>query len=212
MVEYGNPNYATGCQWYGLLLRDIGEKEEAISIMGRAEQSDPTSLIIKINLAMMHYQAGLNEKALMYADGALNISPTFSLALNMKYVQLLADGVDGGIEIFRERLSADKEGNEGRESLFQLYLMKGDRAAAFEQFTEIVGNPRTSREECGTMAGMYFRLGKLDLANIWLEMAIENHEPGLWGYAMGKDFVEWQKHPKFIELMKSVNHPLYVDK
>ena len=207
-----NPNYATGCQWYGLLLLDIGEKEEAISIMGRAEQSDPTSLIIKINLAMMHYQAGLNEKALIYADEALNISPTFGMALNMKYVQLLADGLDGEIEIFRERLSADKEGNEGRGSLFRLYLMKGDRDAAFEQFTEIVGNPRTTREECGTMAGMYFRLGKLDLANIWLEMAIENHEPRLWRYAMGKEYVEWQKHPKFIELMKSVNHPLYIDK
>ena len=59
---------------------------------------------------------------------------------------------------------------------------------------------------------MYFRLGKLDLANIWLEMAIENHEPRLWRYAMGKEYVEWQKHPKFIELMKSVNHPLYIDK
>ena len=207
-----NPNYATGCQWYGLLLLDIGEKEEAISIMGRAEQSDPTSLIIKMNLAMMHYQAGLNEKALMYADEALNISPTFSMALNMKYVQLLADGVDGGVEIFKEQLSADEDGVAGRGSLFQLYLMKGDREAAFELFSEIVGDPRTTREECGNMAGMYFRLGKLDLANIWLEMAIENHEPGLWGYAMGKDFVEWQKHPKFIELMKSVNHPLYVDK
>ena len=81
-----------------------------------------------------------------------------------------------------------------------------------EQFAEIVGDPKTTQENCGELAQMYFRLGKVDLANTWLEKAIKNREPGLWGSAVNKDFKDWQKHSRFIELMKSVNHPLYIDK
>ena len=62
------------------------------------------------------------------------------------------------------------------------------------------------------MAMMYFYLGKIDLANVWLEKAIKNRESALWGVAVDKEYAEWKKDPKFIELMKSVNHPLYVDK
>ena len=55
-------------------------------------------------------------------------------------------------------------------------------------------------------------MGKIDLANVWLEKAIKNRASALWGVAVDKEYAEWQKDPKFIELMKSVNHPLYVDK
>ena len=67
-------------------------------------------------------------------------------------------------------------------------------------------------EEQGLLAMMYFDLGKIDFANTWLEKAIKNRESALWGVAADDEYAEWQKHPKFIELMKSVNHPLYVDK
>ena len=207
-----NPNYATGQQWYALLLQSAGKLDKAVDIMERAAQTDPTSLIIKSSLGNLYFYVGANEKALKYAEEALQISPTFGFALNLKYVWLLATGVDGGIEKYEEVLNSSEHNIRFRGSLFQLYLMKGDREAALELFAEIVGDPRTTTESCGSMADMYFRLGKLDLANIWLEKSIRNYEPIRWQLAVDEEFAEWQKHPKFIELMKFVNHPLYVDK
>ena len=191
----------------------MGKTEEALRIAERAEQSDPTSMIIKTNIARYHTLLDNKELALKYIDEVLAISPTFGPAMGVKYVQLLADGVEGGIEKFKERLSsADNDGSSGRASLFQLYIKSGNRGAALEQFSEIVGDPTTTMEQCGNMAMMYFDLGKIDFANTWLEKAIKNRESALWGVAVDKKFAEWQRHPKFIELMKSVNHPLYVDK
>ena len=208
-----NPNYATGSQWYGFLLNNMGKTQEAVKIVQRAEQSDPTSMIIKANLSRYYNELDKQEIALNYADQVLAVSPTFRPAFNVKYTSLLADGIEGGIEKFNELLnSSSNNAFSDRGNLFQLYLLNGDKEAALNQFLEIVGNPRTTQENCGTMAMMYFRLGKIDLANIWLERAIKNHEPALWGAAIDKEFAEWQKHPRFIELMKSVNHPLYVDK
>ena len=207
-----NPNYATGTQWYGFLLNNMGKTEEALRIVKRAEQSDPTSLIIKANLARYNVLLGNKDLAMKYVDEVLAVSPTFGPAMGVKYVQLLSVGVDGGIKKYNELLSANKINNFGRTGLFQLYLKSGNREAALEQFSEIVGEPKTTKEQCGNMAMMYFDLGKIDLANIWLEKAIKNRESGLWGVAVDKEYAEWQKDPKFIELMKSVNHPLYVDK
>ena len=207
-----NPNYATGQQWYALLLQSAGKLDNAVEIMERAAQTDPTSLIIKSSLGNLYFDVGANGKALKYAEEALQISPTFGFALNLKYVRLLTVGVDGGIEKYEKVSSSSEDNRRFRGSLFQLYLMKGDREAALELFAEIVGDPRTTTESCGSMADMYFRLGKLDLANIWLEKSIRNYEPSGWRIAVVEEFAEWQKHPKFIELMKSVNHPLYVDK
>ena len=207
-----NPNYATGTQWYGFLLNNMGKTEEALRIVERAEQSDPTSLIIKANLARYNVLLGNKDLAMKYVDEVLAVSPTFGPAMGVKYVQLLAVGVDGGIKKYNELLSANKINNFGRTGLFQLYLKSGNREAALEQFSEIVGEPKTTKEQCGNMAMMYFDLGKIDLANVWLEKAIKNRESALWGVAVDKEYAEWQKDPKFIELMKSVNHPLYVDK
>jgi TolB-like protein/tetratricopeptide (TPR) repeat protein len=207
-----NPNYATGTQWYGFLLNNMGKTEEALRIVERAEQSDPTSLIIKVNLARYNVLLGNKDLAMKYVDEVLAVSPTFGPAMGVKYVQLLAVGVDGGIKKYNELLSANKINNFGRTDLFQLYLKSGNREAALEQFSEIVGEPKTTKEQCGNMAMMYFDLGKIDLANVWLEKAIKNRESALWGVAVDKEYAEWQKDPKFIELMKSVNHPSYVDK
>ncbi|MBT4901911.1 MAG: hypothetical protein HON54_08395, partial [Verrucomicrobia bacterium] len=207
-----NPNYATGTQWYGFLLNNMGKTEEALRIVQRAEQSDPTSLIIKANLARYNVLLGNRELALKYVDEVLDVSPTFGPAMGVKYVQLLAAGVDGGIKKYKDLLSTNKNINFARADLFQLYLKSGNREAALEQFSEIVGDPKTTTEQCGNLAMMYFDLGKIDFANTWLEKAIKNRESALWGVAADDEYAEWQKHPKFIELMKSVNHPLYVDK
>ena len=188
-----NPNYATGTQWYGFLLNNMGKTEKALRIVERAEQSDPTSLIIKANLARYNVLLGNNDLAMKYVDEVLAVSPTFGPAMGVKYVQLLSVGVDGGIKKYNELLSANKINNFGRTGLFQLYLKSGNREAALEQFSEIVGEPKTTKEQCGNMAMMYFDLGKIDLANIWLEKAIKNRESALWGVAVDKEYAEWQK-------------------
>ena len=73
---------------------------------------------------------------------------------------------------------------------------------------------KTSRENCASIATMYFKLGNIEYANDWLQQAITNREVGerFWDLSTMNEFLEWHKNKKFIYLMKSINHPVYLKK
>ena len=62
-------------------------------------------------------------------------------------------------------------------------------------------------------AEMYAGLGRYDEAFRWLEKGVESRESSatfvLVAFKFPDDFKE---DPRFVELMKSMNNPLYVDK
>jgi tetratricopeptide (TPR) repeat protein len=58
-----NPNYATAHQWRGLYLNYIGRFQEALEEMQRAEELDPLSLIIQVNIGRCYYYARHYDKA-----------------------------------------------------------------------------------------------------------------------------------------------------
>ena len=96
--------------------------------------------------------------------------------------------------------------------LFKLYLKKGAREAALNEFAEVVGYPKVTTENCSTVAQLYYLLGKKELAYHWLEKSIANYEVLAIEMAAIKEFEDWQKEPRFREIFKKINHPMYVDK
>jgi len=206
-----NPNYATNRQWYAIFLANVGRKKEALEMVKIAEQLDPTSMIIKAVLALRYHEAGENELSLVFANKALEMSPLFSGALTTKYIKLNSGGIDEGIKIFRESLKVNSNPINPRMGLFKLYLKKGAREAAFDEFAEIVGYPKVTTENCGAVAQLYYLLGKDELAYYWLEKSIANYEVLAIEMAAIKEFEDWQKEPRFREMYKKINHPMYVD-
>ena len=206
-----NPNYATNRQWYAIFLANVGRKKEALEMVKIAEQLDPASMIIKAVLALRYHEADENELSLVFANKALEMSPLFSGALTTKYIKLNSGEIDEGIKIFRESLKANSNPINPRMGLFKLYLKKGAREAAFDEFAEIVGYPKVAIENCGAVAQLYYLLGKDELAYHWLEKSIANYEVLAIEMAAVKEFEEWQKEPRFRELYKKINHPMYVD-
>ena len=206
-----NPNYATSRQWYALYLTNVGRNQEALEMVKMAEQLDPTSMIIKAVLAGQYLQAGEKELSLVYANKALEISPVFGGALTTKYIQLDSEEIDDGIVKFQEALKTNKDPINPRVGLLRLYLKKGDQQAALNEFSEVVGYPRVTTEKCGTVAQMYYLLGKKELAYHWLEKSIANYEVLSLELASHSDYKEWQKEPRFRQMYKKINHPIYVD-
>ena len=207
-----NSNYATGHQWYAIYLRNIGRKREALEMVKKAEQLDPTSMIIKAVLALQYHGVGENEMALKIADKALEMSPVFVGALTTKYVRLDTEDIDEGIGKFQEALKINKNPISPRLGLFKLYLKKGDQQAALNEFAEVVGYPKVTTEKCGIVAQMYYLLGKKDLAYHWLDKSMTNYEQISIDLAADTDFEKWQKESRFREMYKTMNHPMYVDK
>src|SRR5262249_52721614 len=72
-----NPNYATTHHWYSLHLNDIGRFDDALTEIKRAQELDPISLIITLNLAQIYINRGDINSAVEQATRLLELDPNF---------------------------------------------------------------------------------------------------------------------------------------
>jgi DNA-binding winged helix-turn-helix (wHTH) protein/TolB-like protein len=75
-----NPNYATARQWYGECMTTVGRFDEAYFELRKAEELDPTSLIIKTDVAAYYYLTRQFDKSLEQTQKILEINPNFIYA------------------------------------------------------------------------------------------------------------------------------------
>jgi adenylate cyclase len=64
------PNEPTPHHWYSLLLAEVGRLDEALEQAKRAQQLDPTSAVIALNLSNINLMKGNDDAALRYAKVA----------------------------------------------------------------------------------------------------------------------------------------------
>ena len=94
--------------------------------------------------------------------------------------------------------------------MFEVHWRNGDREAAKDQLIELLDSYHDSFIKT-RFAEIYFLMGKTDHAYRWLEKGFESRESTVPGYANDRKFLELRKEPRFRELFKKINHPLYVD-
>jgi TolB-like protein/Tfp pilus assembly protein PilF len=75
-----NASYATGRQWFAEYLATLGRTEEAAAELGRAQELDPLSLVIRAALASVHYIARDYDRAIEESRQTIKIDPAFVLA------------------------------------------------------------------------------------------------------------------------------------
>jgi len=136
------------------------------------------------------------------------MSQNNQFALRVKYMDLQVDGIDGAIAKYKNL--QETHSNDFRSELFKLYLLKGDKESALEEFTEIVAEATVSQNINTQMFILYNSLGKYEHALNWLEKAIKNKEPFM-NVINNDEFNLIRKKERFIQLMKSINHPAFID-
>ncbi|MDP6796085.1 MAG: tetratricopeptide repeat protein [Verrucomicrobiota bacterium] len=204
-----NPNYATGNHWYGILLTHIGRTDESIQKTKKAVQLDPTLKIIKFSLSVSCWQAGQVDLASKTIEEVLVIDPHFPTALQFKYDKFHANA-ETAIERLTEALQVYPNQPLLLQTLFEVHWKNGDREAAKDQLIELLDSYHDSFIKT-RFAEIYFLMGRTDHAYRWLEKGFESRESTVPGYANDRKFLKLRKEPRFRELFKKINHPLYVD-
>lgn len=75
-----NHNYATAHQWYAVHLAVSERFDEAFAQIRQAQELDPLSPIINVNVARIHYFARQYDEALRCCRTILETEPTFGVA------------------------------------------------------------------------------------------------------------------------------------
>ena len=204
-----NPNYATNYQWYGLLLSISGKYDQAIERMKKALELAPTSVIIPTNLSETYLANGQLDLALNTNEIAARINPEFPTSL-WNYVRAQSDYNDS---IERLKIAINNSPNTPmlRRFLFWAYMKNGEVELAKDQMIYALDHFH-GRMTVG-FAEMYAALGKNDEAIRWIKKAADAKETPVVFSSLAYSFPDdFKKNPDFIELMKSISHPLYVDK
>ena len=204
-----NQNYATNYQWYGLLLSISGKYAEAIDHLKKALELEPTSLIIPTNLAETYLANKQFDQAMSAYEIAAKINPQFPANI-WNYVRCQTDYNDS-IEKLKSAIKGNPNTPMLRRFLFWAYLKNGDVALAKEQMIYALDHFHNNMTV--GFAQMYACLGNYDAAIRWIKKGIDSKETPVVFSSLNYEFPdEFKSNPRFIKLMKSVNHPLYIEK
>jgi TolB-like protein/lipoprotein NlpI len=205
-----NPNYPTGHHWYGLYLVHTGRAEEAIPLLIKGTQLDPKAMIIRNGLSIAYWCSDQKELALKTVDTDFLSDPYFTLGLHTKYGWLLADTSEKVVKHLNEVIQVYPNQPKYRCTLFNVHWAAGDHELAKDQLIELHARFHDTLAKT-RFAELYFTMGKEDIAYEWLEKGIEAREGVVLFTAIMPSMKKYQVQPRFRELFKKINHPLYVD-
>ena len=205
-----NPNYATANHWFGLFLSNIGKHDEAIASVKNAAQLNPQSMIIQSSLGQVHIIAGRHEEASKFVDRAHQMNPYFSTAIWFKYAKLKETQTEEDVAALQELIKQFPNQPMHRKTLLEVYLKMGNRESALDQMVDLLGSFDGVLNNCH-LADTFFLLGKNEEGYRSLEKGIEARETCATTYGSMPFLKKVMQEPRFRELYKKIDHPLYVD-
>jgi len=206
-----NPNHATANHWYGIFLFETRRDEKAVERIKIATQLAPNSKIIQYSYAEANWRIGRDADALKAAEKSLVIDPNFPFALRQKHVLLGMGTPEDSIKRFEEALAVYPNQPVLRHGLFDLYWKSGKEKEAMDQVIELLDRYHDSYEKA-RFAEIFFVMGKHENGYRWLEEAIEARESTVPRLPKARELKMMHSEPRFRELYKKINHPVYADK
>ena len=211
-----DPNYASGHQWYGEYLRNMGRFDEAIAEAKRSLEIDPLSPIFYVGLAGTYNAALRYDDAIAQYQRALEIEPNFMIAhffLSQTYYLkgMYEEGID---EMRKTRLAfgmRQEQVDKDIAGLKEAYRKLGERG-----FRQASLEMEERDASAGNRAVNPFIIARYQLGISNKELALDALEKGVAGGRGGQDALtlksdpKWaplRSEPRFKELVRKVGLP-----
>ena len=200
-----NPNYATAYHWYSILLHALGRHEEATRAIKRAQELDPLSPVIGLNVAIAYAFEGNFEKALEGMEAVVAIDSTFSPAYYRKTQMYVKLGK------MKEAFAAASKGAEvsGRSAEAMSILgyclgLMGRQQEALKIAKELEQRYATQTTTGYNVARVYAGLGDKNGVFKWLETDFENHSGSLIWLTQDSEWEAYRSDPRFSDLLNKI--------
>jgi TolB-like protein/Flp pilus assembly protein TadD/class 3 adenylate cyclase len=167
-----NPNYATAHQFYGVHLAVTGRHQEAMAEIKQAQQLDPLSLIINVNVAWIFYFARQYDQAVVQCEKTLELDPNFAGTHWMRGQAYRQKGIyEKAIAEFQKAASLSKSDAVLIAVLGHAYAVAGKRGEAQKVINELKELSKRRYFPAYFIALIYVGLDDKDQAFEWLEKA-----------------------------------------
>ena len=200
------PNFATAHHRYAWFLSDLGRHDQALQEIRRAQELDPTSLVVQTNLGRVLYRARRYDESIAELRKALALHPDrmfTHIFLGMAY-----EGKGSCTEALNEFriIQTFTEGRDGSGAA-HAEATCGMPADARRAMKILAGSSTDPVQDWFYVAGVFAVLGDKDRAFEWLERAIQNRDFFLTEMK-GHPFMDpLRSDPRFDRLLMRVGFP-----
>jgi tetratricopeptide (TPR) repeat protein len=200
-----NPEYAQAHQWYANYLAAVGKAEEAISEAKRAQELDPTSLIVNATVAYVYYNTRRYDEAIEQCRKTLMLDPNFFAARRYLALALAQKGAYPEAITEAERAVAGSKISAVVKAEYASTLALAGKRAEAERIIEELKQISSERYLSPYhIASIYACLGDKDEAFEWLKKTVDEQGDFL-NYAKADPKLQsLRTDPRYGELMRRI--------
>jgi tetratricopeptide (TPR) repeat protein len=165
-----NPNYATGIKWYGLQLATLGRLDEALVKLKRAQELEPLSISINLNLAETYFANGDLNAAIEQCQRTIELDPNWYYVRQYLGLMYLKQGRgDEALVEAEKSVELSKRHSIPLGVLGYIYAQTGKRSQAAAVVDELKEKFARQRTNGHSIATVYLGLSNKEDAFLWLE-------------------------------------------
>ena len=200
-----NPGHAGTYGAYGMLLRYTGRLNEAMAMTKRAQELDPLSPGVAVNMSGNYYFARRYDQAIEQARKAIELDPTYVQAHRwLGYAYEAERKFPEAIVEFKQAVNLSPGNLSYLGILGRGYAMAGNRREARRTIAKLKELSKTRYVEPLQYALIYGALGEKDQAFAWLEKAFEERNGNVVALSVAPWFDPLRSDPRFADLVRRV--------
>jgi TolB-like protein/DNA-binding winged helix-turn-helix (wHTH) protein/Tfp pilus assembly protein PilF len=199
-----NPSYATAHQWHAINLAATGKIDAGLAELQRAQELDPLSLIISVDIGEFLGLARRYDEAVAQLQNTLKMDPHFLLAhVNLADVYNYEGKYTEAEKHALEALDVDPNSMWAKGVLATCYALEGQKQKARTMMESMQRSTRVG--EIGHhFASVSVALGDKDAAFHWLQVAYDHREGSLILLRVIPYYDPVRSDPRFIKLLRRI--------
>ena len=198
-----NPGYATAHHWYAWHLSLVGQNEEAIVEMKKAEGLDPLSIIINADLAELLVLAHYYDESIRQSRKTIEMDPAFALAHNqLGQAYLQKQMPHEAITELQKAVQLSAGSPTCIANLARAYAASGKKSEAVKLLSDLKKRSNASYSHASEIAVVYAALDDKAQAMNWIEKGYqERFNPGV---LLRPGFDPLRSDPRFQDLLRRI--------
>jgi serine/threonine-protein kinase len=201
-----NPNYPTAYHWYSISLRLQGKLEESLTEIKRAQQLDPLSLVISLNVAEVLLYMRKDDLAIEQLKKTLELDPNFPgahTALGSAYAEQ-GNYTDAIRELQTVRQIVGPNDPTALGILGFVYAKAGRKNDANEMLKKMMEFTKRGYALAVPVATVYVGLGDNDKVFEWLQKGYDEQNVGTGYLKISPVWNNVRSDPRFTALLSKI--------